>query len=142
MSVSPPSPDAERRPTNGRRLLLLGLGVAALGGAVYAGQIAAHRLVTPWYMPVLATVGAFLVAGSLWQKVTVWRAASLVLMGLLAAIEWMFILGTRLPPDTGMVAVGQSFPKFETALSDGAPFVRRDLEGDENHLLVFFRGRW
>lgn len=123
-------------------MLLLGLGLAALGIAVYAGQIAAHRLVTPWYLPVLATFGAALVAGSLRQRVTLWRTLAFVLVGLLAAAEWMFVLGTRLPPDTGMVVAGQSFPVFETVSSDGEPFARRDLEGNENNLLVFFRGRW
>jgi hypothetical protein len=142
MSASPPYSDTQPGRSAGRCWLLLGLGLAALGIAGYAGQIAARRLVTPWYMPALASLGAALVARSLWQRVTLWRAASFVLVGLLAAAEWMFVLGTRLPADTGMVAVGRSFPEFETVSSDGAPFARRDLEGDENHLLVFFRGRW
>lgn len=142
MSILPASPDTEPRRSAGRRSLFLGLGLAVLGIAGYAAQIAAHRLVTPWYLPALATLGAAVVAGSLWQRVTLWRSLALVLVGLLSAAEWMFVLGTRLPADTGMVSVGRSFPEFETVSSDGEPFARRDLEGDQNHLLVFFRGRW
>jgi hypothetical protein len=26
--------------------------------------------------------------------------------------------------------------------ADGSPFTQRDLEGDQNNVMVFFRGRW
>jgi hypothetical protein len=126
----------------GRLFLALGLGVAALGVIGYVVQIAAQRLTTPWYVPWAATLGVALVAVSLWQARTVWRVLALLLLVLLAGAEWTFLLGMRLPAYTGPVAAGQPFPGFATTRADGTPFTQRDLEGDQNNVLVAFRGRW
>jgi len=67
---------------------------------------------------------------------------ALLLVLLLAGAEWAFLLASRLPAYTGPVAAGQPFPEFTTVRADGKPFARRDLDGDQNSVLVFFRGRW
>jgi hypothetical protein len=138
MTIS--SPPVKRHP--GRIYLALGLGLVALGIIGYVVQIKMHRLSTPWYLPILATGGVVLVSLSLWQKRTVWRILGLVLAVLLAGFEWTFLLATRLPPYSGPVAVGQAFPVFATVRADGMPFTQRDLKDGQNHVLVFFRGRW
>jgi cytochrome oxidase Cu insertion factor (SCO1/SenC/PrrC family) len=122
--------------------MTLGLGLAALGILAYVVQIKAQRLVTPWYMPIAATLGLVFLAVSLWKKRTVWRILALLLVGLLAGAEWALLLASRLPAYTGPVVAGQSFPPFATMQADGTPFTERDLEGDQNSVLVFFRGRW
>src|SRR5205809_5453207 len=94
----------------GRLFLALGLGLAALGVLGYAAQIAAQRLKTPLYLPATATLAALLLVVALWRKRTAWRVAALVLVVLLAAAEWTFLLTTRLPPYTGPVAAGQPSP--------------------------------
>jgi hypothetical protein len=139
MAIS--SPAAPRR-SPGRLLWALGLGLAALGVIAYVVQIWAQRLMAPWYMPGLATLGAVLVIGSLWQKRTVWRVLALLVVTLLAAAEWALLLSMRLPDYTGPVAEGQSFPAFTAMRADGAAFTQADLAGDQNNVMVFFRGRW
>jgi len=126
----------------GRLFLALGLGLAALGIVGYIVQIWAQRLTTPWYTPVLATLGVILVSVALWQRFGVWRVLGLVLVVLLAGLEWTFLLMVRLPAYAGPVAVGKPFPAFTTTRADNTPFTQRDLEGGQNHVLVFFRGRW
>jgi hypothetical protein len=121
---------------------LSGLALMALGIIGYAIQIWIQRLTTPWYMPILATLGAGFVIASLWQKRTLWRILSLLLVVLIAGLEWAFLLMVRLPAYEGPVAVGQSFPTFTTTRADGTPFTERDLAGGQNRVLVFFRGRW
>jgi cytochrome oxidase Cu insertion factor (SCO1/SenC/PrrC family) len=108
----------------------------------YIVQIRAHRLTAPWYLPIAATIGLGLVAVSLWRARSVWRVLALVLVVLVAGAAWTFLLGTRLPPYTGPVAVGRPFPAFETVRADGTPFTQRDLQGKQNSVMVFFRGRW
>jgi hypothetical protein len=135
-SLSPP------RPSSGRLLLFLGLGVAALGLVACVVQFSLNRLVTPWYLPSTATLGVLCVGLALYQRRTVWRLLALLLLLVLAGGEWWFLLGLRLPPYTGPIAVGKSFPAFETTRSDGTRFTQRDLEGQQNQVLVFFRGRW
>lgn len=102
----------------------------------------AHHLKSPWYLPYATTLGVAFVAMSLWQVRTVWRVLALLLVLVVAAGAWMLILGTRLPPYTGPVAVGRPFPAFQTARADGTPFTESDLKGDKNSVMVFFRGRW
>src|SRR5690242_12745589 len=135
------SPTAPR-PYPGRLLVALGLAVAALGILAYVVQLWALRLTTPWYMPIAATLGAALAALALWRARTVWRVLALLLLVLLAGAEWAFLLGLRLPAYAGPVAAGQSFPAFETVRADGTPFTQHDLVGDQDSVLVFFRGRW
>jgi hypothetical protein len=126
----------------GRLFLALGFAFAALGVIGYAAQLAVHRLTTPWYLPGAATLGVAFVVMSLVRTRTVWRVLALVLLVLLAGAEWAFLLGARLPAYTGPVAEGKPFPAFTTTRADGMSFTQRDLEGDQNSVLVFFRGRW
>jgi hypothetical protein len=139
MTASPPA--APRR-YPGRLLLALGLVLPALGMAGYAAQVAAHHLTVPWYLPLSAALGVALVVLSLWRARTVWRVLALLLVLLLAGAEGAFLVRVRLPAYTGPVAAGQPFPAFTTTRADGTPFTQRDLEGDQDNVLVFFRGRW
>jgi hypothetical protein len=104
--------------------------------------MSAQNLALPWYLPGLATLGVLLVAASLWERRTVWRVSALAFMLLLAGAEWAMLHKLRLPAYTGPVAVGRQFPAFTTVRADGSAFTQRDLEGDQNSVLVFFRGRW
>ncbi|HET6883090.1 MAG TPA: hypothetical protein VFI31_23175 [Pirellulales bacterium] len=126
----------------GRRLAIAGVVVAVLGLAAYVVQIAAHRLIMPWYLPITATIGTLLIVVSLWQKRNVWRVLALMAVLLLTGAEWAFVLATRLPPYSGPVAVGQPFPSFTTLRVDGTKFTNADFLGDKTNVLVFFRGRW
>jgi hypothetical protein len=126
----------------GRWLFLLGLAVAWLGVFAYVGQVLlAQRLFTPWYLPIAGTLGVLLLLVALWRRVTVWRVILLLPMLLLAAGEWFMVRGS-LPAYTGPVEVGRPFPAFATTLADGTPLTVADLHGDEDTVMVFFRGRW
>jgi hypothetical protein len=134
-------PVGKERP-RGRHLLVIGLVLGVLGVLTYAAQLSMQRLWTPWYLPVSATLGVLLIVLSLWRARTAWRVLTLVLLVLLAAAEWALLAGARLPEYAGPVAAGASFPAFTTARADGTAFTRGDLAGDQNSVLVFFRGRW
>lgn len=125
----------------GRRLAFAGLGLAVAGLAIYLAQVFLRHLATPWYLPPTATLGALLIAVSLWQRFGAWRVVALVFVLLLTLGEWGFVLSTRLPAYSGPVAVGKPFPDFSTTQSDGASFTRNDL-ADQDTVLLFFRGRW
>jgi hypothetical protein len=127
--------------SRGRLFLALGLLLALAGVIVYAMQVAGGRLSLAWYLPVTGTLGVILVLGSLWQRRTILRVLALLFVLLLAAGEWMLLL-ERLPPYSGPVQAGQPFPPFATLRADGTSFTQRDLEGEKNNVLVFFRGRW
>jgi hypothetical protein len=122
--------------------LALGLGLAFLGFAGYVLQLSLRNLMAPWYLPIVTTLGALLLVVALWQARTVWRVLALVPVLLLAGGSWTLLLGSRLPPYSGPVALGKPFPAFETKRADGRTFSQSDLEGDQKHILVFFRGRW
>lgn len=139
--MTTPSASTPRRYL-GRLFLTVGLALAALGVIGYAVQLSMHRLTAPWYMPCAATVGAVLLAVSLWQTRTRWRVLALLLVLLVAGAEWTFLLAARLPAYAGPVAAGRPFPAFATTRADDTLFTQRDLEGEQNSVLVFFRGRW
>jgi hypothetical protein len=128
----------------GRGLLWLGVFCAFVGPPLYAAQLMAWgKTFNPWYMPVLATLGAVLVILSLQRRRTAWRGLALVLVLFLAAGDWWFLTSyVRLPVYAGPVAAGEPFPEFQAKRADGATFTRADLKGDRNTALVFFRGHW
>lgn len=133
----------EQPRSSGRKFLWLGVGAAVLGPLAYTGQLIAHKLVTPWYVPALGTLAVGLVIVSLTYRRTVWRVLALVLVALLAAAEWHFLVKDAVLPDyAGPVAVGKPLPPFASRWADGTPFGPADLRGKENMVLVFFRGRW
>ena len=136
------SMDAPPVRSHGRLLMVAGLGLAAMGVVAYAIQISLGRLMLPWYMPAAALLGVACVVASLWKRRTVWRALALVVVVLLAGLEFMALYATRLPSYAGPIAVGRPFPAFEARRADGTPFTQNSLIGDQNHALVFFRGRW
>jgi hypothetical protein len=120
----------------------LGLGVAVAAVVAYALQVRAHVLTTPWYLVSALTAAVALVAVSLWQSRSVWRILALLLVAIVTGGAWALVLGTRLPAYAGPIAVGQQFPAFQTVRADDTPFTNRDLQGDKNSVMVFFRGRW
>ncbi len=137
------APASAPRRYPGRLLLALGLGLTVLGVIAYVVQIvAAHRLSRPWYLPGAATLGVVLLALAVWQRRTVWRVLALFLGLLLAGAAWAVVLGARLPAYAGPVAEGKPLPKFATVRADGTSFTEHDLQGDQDNVLVFFRGRW
>jgi hypothetical protein len=138
--IDPPIAAPER--TQGRILLLAGLGIAILGVAAYAVQLNLHRLLLPWDMPAAALLGVTLVFASLRKRRTVWRVLALLAVVLLSGAELAALNAMRLPPYAGPIAVGRPFPAFEAKRADGTPFTQNDLIGDQHHALVFFRGRW
>jgi FtsH-binding integral membrane protein len=125
-----------------RLFVLSGLGLAVLGVVAYVVQISLQRLMLPWYMPTLASLGAVLIFVSLLERRTVWRVFALVAVVVLAGAEVAFLYAVRLPAYAGPVAVGRPFPAFETKRAAGAAFSQVDLAGDQKSVLVFFRGRW
>lgn len=131
-------PDRSR----GRIPLIAGLGLAGLGVVIYFALFRLGRLSSPWYMPVLALNGVGLILVSIGQRRTAFRVSALAAVVLLAVLETAFLFAVRLPAYAGPIAEGRPFPAFLTARADGSKFTQDDLVGDQNHVLVFFRGRW
>jgi peroxiredoxin len=52
------------------------------------------------------------------------------------------VLFSKLPAYTGPVAVGTAMPTFSTTLADGSHFDQDSLRGEQNTVLLFFRGKW
>ena len=128
--------------STGRRRLWLGLAIAVGGIAAYVAQVSMAHLKMPWYLPITGTLAFLLVAWAMWQRRGIGRGIAVVLMLLLAGAEWGFITMVGTPAYAGPVASGKPFPAFAALKADGSPFGQRDLEGDLDSIMVFFRGRW
>ena len=127
----------------GRSLLLLGVLVAVAGPVLmFLLMFAAKILITPWYAPLLGTLGVALIVLALMRSRSIWRWTALVIFTLLAGFGWWALFAMGLPAYTGPVKDGQAFPAFATTLADGSAFARDDLKGDQNTVMVFFRGHW
>lgn len=137
----PTSAGAGKHP--GRLYLLLGALLTAAGLIVYALQLRWNVLWAPWYVPILATVGVVFAVLALARARSAWRWAAAVLLALFAAAEWVFLLVLmNTPAYTGPARPGQAFPAFTATLADGSTFTQDNLKGDQNTVLVFFRGHW
>jgi len=127
----------------GRSLLLLGVSLAVGGYALkILLMFAAKILITNWYGPLLGTLGLALIILALMRSRSIWRWTAVVIFTLLVAFQWFALLAMRLPAYTGPVKDGQPFPAFATTLADGSAFTQADLQGDQNTVMVFFRGHW
>ena len=127
----------------GRSLLLLGALVAVAGPVLgIVLMFVAKILITPWYMPLLGTLGVALIVLALMRSRSIWRWTALVIFTLFVGFQWWALLAMRTPAYTGPVKEGQSFPAFATTLADGSAFTQADLQGDQNSVMVFFRGHW
>jgi hypothetical protein len=127
----------------GRSLLLLGVFLALAGPVtMILLMFAAKILITPWYAPLLGTLGVALIVLALMRSRSIWRWMAVVIFTLLVGFQWWALLAMRTPAYTGPVKDGQPFPAFATTLDDGSAFTQADLQGDQNTVMVFFRGHW
>ncbi len=127
----------------GRSLLLLGILVAVAAPVLnILLMFVAKILITPWYAPLLGTLGVALIILALMRSRSIWRWTAVVIFTLLAGFGWWVVLAMRTPAYTGPVKVGQPFPAFASTLSDGTSFTQADLPGDQNTVMVFVRGHW
>ncbi len=127
----------------GRSLLLLGV-LVALAGPVLMILLTfvAKILITNWYSPLLGTLGVALIVLALMRSRSIWRWTALVLFTLVAGFGWWALFAMGLPAYTGPVKNGEPFPAFATTLADGSAFTQDNLKGDQNTVMVFFRGHW
>lgn len=125
-------------------LYVAGIVLFVLGPAIYAFQLSAKELVTPWYLPILATIGAALMMLSVWRRFGVVRMIGLVLFALVCAFEWSGLLVVMKSPSyTGPATAGHNVPAFSARLADGRPFTEADLRnGPAATVLLFYRGHW
>jgi len=127
----------------GRSLLLLGVLLAVGGEVLYMLlTFAAKILIAPWYAPPLGTLGLALIILALMRSRSIWRWTAAVIFTLFVAFQWYALLAMRTPAYTGPVKDGEPFPAFATTLPDGSAFTQDDLKGDQNTVMVFFRGHW
>ncbi|HEV3146611.1 MAG TPA: hypothetical protein VGZ47_22170 [Gemmataceae bacterium] len=141
MNETNQSTAARRHP--GRLFLAIGMLLPLIGIAIYYFQFQAKVLRAPWYMAILATGGFFLIGLALVQSRSLLRSLAAAFFFLLAAAEWVFLLVlVSAPPYTGPAKAGQPLPNFSTTRADGSTFTEENLKGDQNTVMVFFRGRW
>src|SRR5262245_13316493 len=127
----------------GRSLLLLGVFVALAGPVLMILlTFAAKILITPWYAPLLGTLGVALIMLALMRSRSVWRWTAVVIFSLFVAFQWFAVFAMRTPAYTGPVKDGQPFPAFASTLAHGSAFTQADLQGDQHTVMVFFRGHW
>src|SRR5262249_18818508 len=123
----------------GRSLLLLGVFLAVAGPVLMILlTFAAKILITPWYAPLLGTLGVALIILALMRSRSVWRWTAVVIFTLFVAFQWYALLAMRTPAYTGPVKDGEPFPVFATTLADGPAFTQADLQGDQSTVMVFF----
>jgi hypothetical protein len=128
--------------SRGRGYFWAGVGVCLLGLAAFVIQFSLGILKTPWYSPVLATVGALLLVVAVAKRRSIPRLLGLVLVAALAGLQW-YLFGVFLKlPDYSGPAVGQPVPAFTATLADGRTFRDSDLRDGSRQVLVLFRGRW
>lgn len=140
---SPTTPASAAR-HRGRGWLWLGVGLCLISFVLYFVQTFQFKhLVTPWYLPILFTLGMLLALVSVGQRRTWGRVATSLVLALLCAGEWYFMLSMSLLPDyTGPLQIGKKIPTFTTTFADGSSFTDQDLRKGAPTALVFYRGHW
>jgi hypothetical protein len=132
------------RRSQGRAYFWVGILACLLGPVLFfTALFGLKHLATPWYSPVLATLGVFLLVVSLVRRRSIPRVIALVLVAAFAGLQWYFLAVLfKLPAYEGPARAGQPIPAFSTTFADGRPFTEEDLRDGSRHVMVFFRGRW
>src|SRR5262245_32446674 len=78
--------------SRGRGYFWAGISVCLLGLAVAVAQFGLKILAVPWYSPVLATLGAFLLVVAAARRRTVPRVLALVLVAACAGLQWYVLV--------------------------------------------------
>jgi arginine exporter protein ArgO len=142
MAAIATSPAATER-SLGRPYFWAGVGVCLLGLAVAVAQVSLKYLFVPWYSPVLATLGAFLLLGALARRRSIPRVIALVLVAACAGLQWYLLVALmKLPSYEGPAQAGKQLPAFSATLADGRAFTEADFQDGSRRVMVFFRGRW
>jgi hypothetical protein len=128
--------------SRGRGYFWAGLGVCLFGVAATVAQFALQIMKTPWYSPVLATVGAVLLVVAVVRRRSIPRVIGLVLVAGFAGLQWYFLGVLMKLPDYQGPEAGRPVPTFAATLADGRTFRDNDLRDGARHVLVIFRGRW
>jgi hypothetical protein len=129
--------------SRGRFCFWAGIGACLIGMALAVVQFSLKHLAVPWYSPILATVGAFLLLVAVARRRTLARLMALVLIAGFAGLQWYFLVAVlKLPSYEGPARAGQHLPPFRSTLADGRSFTDEDLRDGSRRVLVFFRGRW
>jgi hypothetical protein len=87
-------------------------------------------------------LGVALMILALMRARSLWRWTAVVLFTLFVGLQWWALLAMRTPAYTGPVKDDQPFPAFATTLANGSAFTQAGLKGDQNTVMVFFRGHW
>ena len=131
------------QPSTRRLLLWAGPLLCLVGIALFPIMMTTGYLGLPWYTPVLAILGTVCVVLALGAKKSGWRYVNLAFCSLLAVTLTYFIFFLpRLPNYEGPAVVGQTFPAFVAKRADGAEFTQASLVGEQNTVVVFYRGKW
>lgn len=136
-------PVAPATPPQRRPLFAAGVLLFILGPALTFGQMMLGYLWTPWYVPVLMTLGVALMVISVRQRRGVWRSVWLALFALLCGGDWyLMLVASKTPEYSGPARPGNKLPEFMATLADGSPFTNEDVANEIRSVLVFNRGRW
>src|SRR5690349_18143404 len=110
------APPAPVPGSTGRGWLWLGVLLCILPIAAFVVQFnVLQRMFVPWYIPMLATVGAACVLLAVMRRRTWPRWTALVLVTLLGGFEWLMLgAAVRLPQYAGPAHAGAKLPTFRT----------------------------
>jgi hypothetical protein len=127
----------------GRGYFWMGLVICLLALGLVVAQYSLGQFIVPWYLPILTTLGAFLILLSMLRRASLVRIAAFGVILLVAGFQWYFLVSlSRLPAYEGPARAGRALPAFQTTLADGRPFTEKDLQDGKRSIMVFFRGRW
>ena len=141
--MDPTLPKTESQPPRRAPLFLVGVLIFFLGPVLYGVQLFRAQLLTPWHVPILATIGVLFMAVSLGQRRGILRAVGLLVFLTLCVLVWLLVgVMIRTPEYTGPASPGQKIPAFAATRAHGGAFSHSDLTAGAPSIMLFFRGKW
>lgn len=128
--------------SRGRWYFWAGLLLCPLALALVFVQLSLNYLATPWYQPILTTLGAGLLLAAVLRRWSMVRVVCLLLVAVLAGLEWYVLVSLMKLPEYQGPVQGQTLPAFTAHFADGRSFSADDLSDGSERALIFFRGRW